>query len=187
MTDAIHSGASDRELLAAVGQGSIAALTAIYREHKDRLLTLAFHILGDIGLAEDALQDVFVNFAQRAKQLELRGTLRGFLTTAILNQARDTSRREHRKAKHAAPTFAHEQIAPTETTLADRERTQRIAAVLQQLSPEQREVVVLHVFDDLKLREVAELLAIPKNTAQSRYRYAIANVRSKLQAAGIDR
>jgi len=49
------------------------------------------------------------------------------------------------------------------------------------LSAEQREVVVLHITEGMTFREIAELCAIPPDTAASRYRLAIGKMRAILK------
>ena len=53
-------------------------------------------------------------------------------------------------------------------------------AALASLPDEQREVVILHIHGELKFREIAEMLGVSSNTAQSRYRYALSALRKLL-------
>ena len=48
------------------------------------------------------------------------------------------------------------------------------------LPPEQREVLTLRIHGELKFREIASLLNISENTAESRYRYALSALRKTL-------
>ena len=64
------------------------------------------------------------------------------------------------------------------------EETARVVAAVGSLPPEQREVVSLHIHGGMKFREVASLLRISINTAQSRYRYALAALRKMLAEEG---
>ena len=58
-----------------------------------------------------------------------------------------------------------------------------VAAALATLPAEQREVVVLRVYGRLKFREIAETLALSINTVQSRHRYALSALKTKLTGA----
>jgi RNA polymerase sigma-70 factor (ECF subfamily) len=57
------------------------------------------------------------------------------------------------------------------------------------LPPEQREVVVLHIWGALTLAEIGALTRVSPNTAASRYRYALAKLRESLgdETDGTDR
>ena len=190
MTHSDHAVTRDRELLAAVGRGTALAFETIYRDHKDGLLTVAYHMLGDMNAAEDVLQDVFVTLASKASQVRLRGSLRSYLLTSTLNRCRDQRRRA--KANHAVASSLELDVHPLDTPAPDArvlelERIETIAGALGKVPDEQREVVILHVFEELTFREIAELLAIPSNTAQSRYRYAMVGLRDRLTAKDIQR
>jgi RNA polymerase sigma-70 factor (ECF subfamily) len=57
-----------------------------------------------------------------------------------------------------------------------------LSRALAALSPEQREVVHLKVFEGMTFPEVAAVLDVPANTAASRYRYALVHLRKALKA-----
>jgi len=59
---------------------------------------------------------------------------------------------------------------------------EHMVRLLDRLPDDQREVVSLHLHGELTLREVAETLHIPVNTAKSRYRYAIDKLREMWQS-----
>ena len=70
--------------------GSPQALARIYEKYVDTLLTLAMGLLNDAAEAEDVVQDVFVSFAKSSNGFTLRGNLRAYLTTAVVNRVRDS-------------------------------------------------------------------------------------------------
>ena len=63
----------DRLLVAKCRQGSKEALRQIYEKYRDDLLILAIALSGDVYLAEDAVHDVFVAFAQNVRSFTLTG------------------------------------------------------------------------------------------------------------------
>jgi len=70
-------------------RGSKDALRCIYEKYLNHLLTLAMALLNDAGRAEDVVHDVFVSFAGSAKDFKLGGNLKSYLTTCVMNRARD--------------------------------------------------------------------------------------------------
>jgi len=78
-------------------RGDRDALRCIYEKYKDDLLKLAVALLNDIGLAEDVVNDSFVSFAQSMGKISLTGNLKSFLTTCIVNHARNIYRARQRK------------------------------------------------------------------------------------------
>lgn len=88
---------NDHEMIRQLNQGSSEALRRLYTQYRVELYTIAVSVLGDASLAEDCLQDVFVNLACKAGTLTIRGHLKGYLATALINRARDHHRRQMRR------------------------------------------------------------------------------------------
>ena len=65
--------------------GSRDALARIYTKYADPMLTLAMGLLNDAHAAEDVVQDVFTAFARSANGFGLHGSLKAYLTTAVVN------------------------------------------------------------------------------------------------------
>lgn len=176
---------AESEALKALARGDPSGLERIYREHKDRLFTVAFHLLGDEATAEDVLHDVFLHLARHARELRRPESLRAYLMMCCANRARDRLRGP-RPAPDAGELLADRPARGPgpEEGLARRDDARRVAAALARLPDEQREVVVLHLHGQLKFRDIAELLSNSVNTAQSRYRYALKALRERLPAEG---
>ena len=93
----------DRLLIWRFKQGSGAALERIYEKYCAILTTVAASLLHDRSGAEDVVHDVFVAFAQAPDRLSLKGSLKAYLATCVLNRARDRLRS---KAGHTLPIDA---------------------------------------------------------------------------------
>ena len=65
---------------------------------------------------------------------------------------------------------------------AGSEEARRLKGMLGRLPFEQREIIVLHLHQQMRFREIAEALGISINTAQSRYRYGLEKLRSILNS-----
>ncbi|MGQ0633860.1 MAG: RNA polymerase sigma factor [Planctomycetaceae bacterium] len=173
--------ADDNELLAGVARGDRQAFEALYVRHKNVLMTAVVYLLGgDRSLAEDVLHDVFVSLAQHAHRIELRSSLKNYLLTSCLNRARDVLRSRRVQSFENAGL---NNLAGRATMLNGEDwpaTACEVALALARLPQEQREVVTLHVHGGQTFREIAEMLSISINTAQSRYRYALANLRKQL-------
>jgi RNA polymerase sigma-70 factor (ECF subfamily) len=173
---------SDRRLARRLGRGDKDALAEVYREQKDRLLTLAYRLLADRAAAEDCLQDVFLRLARDAANLRIRGRLGPYLASCVLNRARDELRKGGR-AVHVSLSQEHEgPSSGPDPSLAveESDRSTRIQEALSLLPSEQREVVVLHLNGDLTFRQIGEMQSVSIHTAKSRYRYGIQRLRGLL-------
>lgn len=176
----------DRFLVWRLKRGSTSALGRIYHRYADDLLTVATSLLGGTGYAPDVLQDVFVKFLESIDTFELTGSLKGYLAKCVVNRARDYLRKDRgRTAEHGRRPFDAPCLdrglapSPIETVIADEQR-QRLLAALAELPQEQREVVLLHLQGGLKFREIANVQGVAAKTAESRYRYGIDRLRSRL-------
>ncbi len=127
--------------------------------------------------AEDVVQEAFVRIWRRQHSLENRGLLYATVRSTALDRLRSEQRRARREAAaslesadHCEPIFAPED-----------EGQQLLAAAVERLPNEQREVVVLKIWNELTFAEIAGVLEISQNTAASRYRYALSTLKKILQ------
>jgi RNA polymerase sigma-70 factor (ECF subfamily) len=171
----------DKILVLKFNRGSKDAFRRIYEKYKDDLLGLAVTLLRDKSIAEDVLHDVFVSFAGAVGAFNLSGTLKGYLSTCVANCARDRNRL---KADQNV-TVDFIELAdivsdgPPEYAI-DCEQSRHLKDLLALLPYEQREVIVLHLHQEMRFREIAEALGLSINTIQSRYRYGLEKLRTIL-------
>ena len=173
---------SERHLIRRLKQGDTEALREIYVAHKDALLTLALSLVHDMNTAEDILHDVFVSFAAAAGELPLRTSPRRYLTTSVLNRARDGFRRKKTTLvvrADALVTAGPDAAGPQEEASLG-EETGRLTTALAELPLEQREVITLRLNTGLKFKEIARLQDTSLPTVQARYRYGIEKLRALL-------
>lgn len=162
-------------------RGSSDALQRLYEKYKDNLLGLAITLLRDRSLAEDVVHDVFVSFARTAGSFTLNGTLKGYLSTCVANCARDKNRLRCTRnvgldAAEDVGTDSNDPVAH----VVHAEEARHLQDMLGCLPYEQREIIVLHLHQNLRFRDIAESLDLSINTVQSRYRYGLNKLRSIL-------
>jgi RNA polymerase sigma factor (sigma-70 family) len=167
----------DRLLTIQYRCGSRRALRHIYVKYKRDLLLVALGLLNDTALAEDVVHDVFVRFAEQLAGFRLTGSLKGYLLTCTVNQARNVLKARKRRLKISILCGEDESVASPLDHLICNEQAKKCAATLAQLPMEQREVILLHMQGQLSLARIAKRLALPVNTVKSRYRYGIAKLR----------
>jgi len=127
--------------------------------------------------AEDIVQEAFVKFWRRNHNIENRSLLYAAVRSIALDFIRRDSRRARREASAMQDTG--EFTEPQFEFENDTERT--LANALDTLPHEQREVVVMKIWNELTFAEIAAALGISQNTAASRYRYALAALKNTLQ------
>jgi RNA polymerase sigma factor (sigma-70 family) len=161
--------------------GSQTALEDIYEAYQNDLLTVAIALLNNTHTAEDVLHDVFVRFAESRQSFRLKGNLKSFLLTCVVNRARDVLRRRQRSEtfKASQDTCDLCEHGPYDEVQGT-EQSQRVNQALAQLPYEQRETVVLHIKAGLAFKEIARQQEVPMRTVQGRYRYGLEKLRGIL-------
>lgn len=172
----------DKILLLKFKFGSEEALARIYEKYKNYLLRLSTAFLHDTNTAEDVVHDVFVWFAQSQDKIKLKGSLKSYLATCVMNYARNISRAK--RVRESVPLddgyYDSANEKKTDDWIILSEESKQISEALGQLPYEQREAVVLHIYGEMKFREIAKLQEVSINTIQSRYRYGLDALRSVL-------
>jgi RNA polymerase sigma-70 factor (ECF subfamily) len=153
----------------------MAGIEALYLQHGAALLLFASTISGDRGRAQDAVQQVFLKAIENgsvSEAINKKAYLFACVRNAVLNDAK-VQDRDARLDDDSA------WFSPPDRDYAGEENLRR---ALGELSDDQREVTVLHVWGELTFSEISDLLGVSSNTAASRYRYAIAKLRSSMLA-----
>ena len=170
----------DRALVEQARRGDREALAVLVHQVSDTLYAIAFRILRDTGLAEDALQNALVLAWRRLPKLRDPDRFEAWIHRILVHACYDESTRT-RSWRTAIAVLPVDVPGPADGTsvIADRDELER---AFTRLSIEQRAVFVLHHYVGLPLVEVAEVLGIPAGTARSRLHYAIAGLRAALAA-----
>ena len=170
----------DRDLVERARQGDREAFAVLVHQVSDGLYAIAWRILRDSSLAEDALQNALVLSWRRLPKLRDPDRFEAWIHRILVHACYDESQRTRswRTSVTALPTELHGTLDQT-AAIADRDE---LVWAFARLTVEQRAVVVLHHYLGLPLVEVAETLGIPAGTARSRLHYAIAGLRHALVA-----
>ena len=171
----------DKLLIHRCKRGDGDALCKIYEKYKSYLLAIAVSLVGDVNSAEDVVHDVFVNFARKIGSLHLRKSLKSYLARCVVNRVRDLYK--SKKGSEVSLDFANQ--TSSNATAADEriicnEEMQQLAGAMSKLDSQQREVVVLRLYSEMKFGEIAEMQNESVNTIKSRYRYGMNKLRSML-------
>jgi RNA polymerase sigma-70 factor, ECF subfamily len=119
--------------------------------------------------AEDVVQEAFVKFWRRNHSIENRALLYATVRSIALDFIRRDSRRARREFDAVAET---ERSIEPQFAVED-ESQQALAVAVDRLPDEQREVLVMKIWNELTFSEIGNALGISQNTAASRYRYAL--------------
>ena len=147
-----------------------------FSESAPGLLLFARQWVQSAADAEDIVQDAFVKFWRRKHDVANRG----MLYAAVRSLALDFIRRDARRARREATALAEIDSAIEPHFELEDDGQSALAAAVESLPRDQREVLVLKIWNDLTFSEIAAALGISQNTAASRYRYALSNLKKAL-------
>ncbi|MCM1143858.1 MAG: RNA polymerase sigma factor [Blautia sp.] len=166
---------TDRELIRKVHNGSKEALTMIVQKYYDEIYRFCFFLTGQETDSYDIAQEVFLKFIRYADSYQYRN-LKGYLLIIARNLCYDFFR-------HKKDVLSMEEIAETgeeDRGLKLAEEKMLLQEALMEIAPEQREVVILRIYEELSFREIAKMLGCNLSTAKSRYRLGIEKLRRLL-------
>jgi RNA polymerase sigma-70 factor (ECF subfamily) len=175
-----HRGSSRRD--ARGGGRLVEALARTYRDERARSIAILGRVLGDLDLAEDAVQDAFVRAAERWPR---EGTPRNpgaWIVTTARNAAIDRIRREQTLARKTELLARAEELPEDEEATIPDERLELIFACCHPaLAPEAQVALTLSLVGGLDTPEIARAFLVPESTLAQR----LVRAKRKIRDAGI--
>jgi RNA polymerase sigma-70 factor (ECF subfamily) len=167
-----------RDMVERAGRGDHEAFEAVVRASAGRLYAIAYRILRDVELANDALQEALVKIWDDLPTLRDPDRFDAWAARITCRSCYRLARRERRVAQ---PTSVEPKPDTTAfvAQVADQDEMER---GFRRLSPEHRAVLVLHYYLGLTLSEVADTLDIAPGTVGSRLHYAMRSLRAALES-----
>lgn len=173
-----------RRLIERVAQGDERALRSLYDLYAGKVLATARRLMGNLGEAEEVVQDTFVDVWNRAASFDAaRGSAASWILTIGRNRAIDRLRARASLQRAVTDLGSEPERAPIaapDREVEHAENKRRIARALAQLSPEQRAVVELAYFDGLSQSEIAARTGHPLGTIKGRARAALEKLAESL-------
>jgi RNA polymerase sigma-70 factor, ECF subfamily len=157
---------SDGRLLAAWSRGDASAFEALVARHERALLRHARALLGDWRSGEDVVQEVFLRLARRPPRLDpdvqedarrATAVLTSWLHQVTRNLCMDTKRSEKRRRRREEEASAREGNGGGHDTVEEADTRAAVERGLCRLPQDQREVLVLRLFDEKSYAEIAEI------------------------------
>lgn len=173
-------GAVDRRLVEQAQRGDEDAFEALVRATGDRCVGIAYRILRDVDLAEDAVQSAYVSAWRDLRSLREPDRFEPWLHRTLTRACYEEARKSRRFAANIRALPIESSFSPDDVLqVVDRDQLDR---GIRRLSVEQRAVLVFHHYLGLTLPEIADRLDIPIGTAKSRLHHATNAMRAALDA-----
>lgn len=176
--------ASDEQLMLDWVAGNGAAFEQLYGRHRNRLFRYLLRQLRDQALADELFQDVWQKVIVARTSWVPEAAFATWLYRIAHNRLGD----HWRALKHRppAPEDADERASripdpdTPERQLSEFEQRRRLQLALDALPPEQREVVLLRLEQELSLDQIGAITGVGRETVKSRLRYAMDKLRAGL-------
>ena len=150
--------------------GDLSALGQLYDATSPRLARYALTLTGNTHDAEDSLQACMIRLAENPCRVASARHAWAYCLKVLRNE---TLRIVRRRQPTRSLTHLPQEPADAVGDINTEDQTSFIRRALKRLPPEQREVVVLKIWENMTFLEISEIVGESANTVSSRYRYAL--------------
>jgi len=184
---------SDAKLVSLYISGDENSFALLLKRHKAKVYTTIYLIVKDQYIAEDLLQETFIKAIKKLKSGDYNeeGKFLPWIVRIAHNLAIDYFRREKRYPtiimEDGSNIFNSLDFSEDSTeSLQIKDETHAILRKLIQTLPEpQREVLLMRHYGEMSFQEIADATGVSINTALGRMRYALINLRKKLEKQNV--
>lgn len=169
----IFRAVEDADLIERTRKGDVESFNILVSRWEKRVYNYLLRILSNREDALDLSQDVFLKAYQNIRKLEDTTRFGPWLFRIAHNEAYSLFRKRKPEDELTGVERPHDSAYPVELRLA-------ASAALDKLSPEQREAVVLKIYQGFKFEEMAQVLDCPVSTVKSRLYTALELLKDQL-------
>lgn len=145
----------DEKLIWRIKSGDTDALDILIQKHYDDIYTYCYRRLGNRHDAQDVTQDVFLHFCRDFDAYTQMGKCKNYLYVIAHNLCINTMQK---KTPIPLEDVEKEMSLSTDVSAEKFETTDSVQAALDDLPQEQKEVIMLRFYHDLKLKEIAQIM-----------------------------
>jgi RNA polymerase sigma-70 factor (ECF subfamily) len=156
-------------------------LEQLYDRYGERLFHYLSVKLGSLDDAEDVLQEIFLRFARYTIRWKFIRKPEAFIFRVARNEVNRFLQNKRNQKLNSQNPGALQDIIQETIKGPDQGSTEMLARALAKLPDEQREVIVLKVFEGLTFKEIASACGLSINTVASRYRYGLAAMKAIME------
>ena len=172
----------DRDLIARARRGDVESYNLLVSRWEKRVYNYLLRIVAHREDALDLTQDVFLKAYQNLRQLEDPQRFSAWLFRIAHNEAYSLlrKRRPETDPEEVGPERSEANITVAGTGVFPMELSLAVSGALARLSGEQREAVVLKIYQGFKFEEMAHILGCPVSTVKSRLYTALELLKNEL-------
>ncbi|MCY6959870.1 RNA polymerase sigma factor [Clostridium brassicae] len=175
---------SDEELINEILKGNQSAMEVLINRNYKLVYAFVYRNIGTYHTALDLTQESFIKVMKNLRSFKsYKGNFQPWLLRIALNVCKDYWKSAY--VKHSAVDDSCLEQAYEEENVINYlekvEERQEIKNAMMQLPEEQREVIILRYYNDLKIKDIASIAKINESTVKSRLRLAIGKLKTLLQ------
>lgn len=179
---------TDQSLIEEIGAGNKLALRTLYVRHQVKVFRFLCGIVRDRSVAEDLVNDVFIDIWHQASRFEGRSTVSTWVLAIARYKALSTLRRPSTEEFDEERAAAIEDEADDPEVIAQkRTKGELLRDCLARLSAEHREIVDLVYYQEKSIEECSAIISIPENTVKTRLFHARKKLAELAKSIGLDR
>lgn len=150
-------------------------ITRLITTYGNSILRMCFLYLKDIHLAEDALQDTYIKVYKNYSRFKGKASEKTWIMRIAINVCKNYLRSSWWKRKNEEVSL--ESITATENMVENDD----LILEIMKLSYKYKEVILLYYYQELKIREIAQVLNIPESTVSVRLKRAREKLKISLE------
>jgi RNA polymerase sigma-70 factor (ECF subfamily) len=171
-------------------QGDVHAFGEIVDQYSTLMLRTALTVVGDCDVAQDVVQDAFIQAWHHLPDLREAAALRPWLIRIVINQCISFKRRLARSTAFIRQTLSEHETDLIAQAADDHkgcvERNWDLARAIESLPVKQKVVIALHYYNGMTLAEMAQTLQTSENTLKKRIQAALINLRRMLHTSELE-
>lgn len=177
----IFRSVEDADLIASSRKGDVEAFNLLVSRWEKRIYNYLLRILANREDALDLTQDVFLKAFQNLRKLDDPARFSSWLFRIAHNEAYSLFRKRRPEVDVEAPERSDAVVTVGGTGVYPLELTVAVSGAMKRLSVDQREAVVLKIYQGFKFEEMAEILNCPVSTVKSRLYTALELLKAELE------
>ncbi len=184
---------TDAVLVSNYIKGDESALSILIKNHKQKIYSFIYSKVFDRDITEDIFQDTFIKVIRTLKRGKYNeeGKFLPWVMRIAHNLVIDHFRKNNRMPKFDNSTdfdifsVIGDTSLNAEKTLIKDQVEQDVRRLIEELPNDQKEVLVLRMYNDMSFKEISEKTGVSINTALGRMRYALINLRKVIEKHNI--
>ncbi|MCT8138387.1 RNA polymerase sigma factor [Anaerobacillus sp. CMMVII] len=180
---------TDEELIEEIKNGSQAAMEVLVKKHYKNIFAYIYRKLGDYHLAYDMTQEVFIKMMRYIYDYKGEGKFPHWLLKIAVNHCRDYFRSSAYKQKGGENELLQHLKDEKQNVwdlLSKKIESEKVKLAVQQLPEYQKEAIVLKFFQNLKIKEIAEITDSKEATVKSRLKQGLEKLKKILKGGTED-